>query len=75
MSVGHWESHPKRKVDNITGLSQKTRQSSNKQSNFTLKGTSKMMKTNSKVSRREDIIKMVKAVVGSGFLYMAFIEV
>ena len=38
-SVGHWESNPKRGIHGITGLSQKTRESSNKQSNFTLKRT------------------------------------
>ena len=30
---------PKREIHSITGLSQKTRKRSNKQSNFTLKGT------------------------------------
>ena len=45
-SVGHWESNPKRETHRITGLSQKknnkqkkARKSSNKQSNFMLKGT------------------------------------
>ena len=33
------ESNPKREIRSITGLSQKTRKGSNKQSNFTLKGT------------------------------------
>ena len=38
-SVGHWERNPKREILNFTGPSQKIRQSSNKQSNFILKGT------------------------------------
>ena len=38
-SVGHKKSSPKRKIHSITGLFQKTKKSSNKQSNFTLKGT------------------------------------
>ena len=38
-SVGHWESNPNRESHNITGLSQKTRKSLNRQSNLTLKGT------------------------------------
>ena len=38
-SVGHRESHPKREIHSITGLSHKTRKSSLRQSNFTLKGT------------------------------------
>ena len=38
-SVGHWESNCKVAVHSIIGLPQKTRKSSNKQSNFTLKGT------------------------------------
>ena len=36
-----WESNPKREIHSIKGLSQKTRKSSNNQSNFTLKGTLK----------------------------------
>ena len=40
-SVGHRENKPKRETINITGLSQKTRKSSNKQSKFILKGTGK----------------------------------
>ena len=38
-SVGHRQSCPKREIHSITGLSQKTRRSSNKQPNITLKGT------------------------------------
>ena len=39
-SVGHRESHPGRKIHSIPGLSQKTStKGSNKQSNFTLRGT------------------------------------
>ena len=38
-SVGPWESNPNRESHNITGLSQKTRKSLNRQSNLTLKGT------------------------------------
>ena len=38
-SVGHKKSNPKREIHSIAGISQKTRKSSNKQSNFTLKGT------------------------------------
>ena len=37
-SVAHRESSPKRDFHSIIGLSQKTRKSSNKQSNFTPKG-------------------------------------
>ena len=37
--VGPWESNPKREIHSITGLSHKTRKSSLRQSNFTLKGT------------------------------------
>ena len=37
-SVGHWKSNPKREIHSITGLSQKTRKSSNKESNFRFKG-------------------------------------
>ena len=37
--VGHWESNPMREIHSITALSQKTRKSSNKQSNFTVKET------------------------------------
>ena len=38
-SVGHWKSNTKKEIHSFTGLSQKTRKSSNKQSNFTLEGT------------------------------------
>ena len=51
-SVGHWESNPEREIHSITGLSQKRRKSSNKHSNFTLKGT--WNRTKSKVSRRKE---------------------
>ena len=37
--VGHWESSPKGEIHSISNLSQKTRKSSIKWSNFTLKGT------------------------------------
>ena len=40
--VGHWETNRKREIDSITGLSQKTRESTNKQSNFTLTVTWKV---------------------------------
>ena len=43
-SVGHWEGTPEREIHSTTGLSQETRKSSNKQSNFTLKGTWKRTK-------------------------------
>ena len=42
--VGHWESNPQMEIHNITGLSQKTRKSLNKQSNFTHKRTRKRTK-------------------------------
>ena len=38
-SGGHWEKSPKRQIHSNTGLFQQIRKSSNKQSNFTLKGT------------------------------------
>ena len=38
-SEGDQESSPKREIHSIAGVSQKTRKSSDKQSNFTLKGT------------------------------------
>ena len=56
-SVGHRQSNPKGESRSITGLSQKIRKSSNKQSNFTLKGTCKR-KVKSNVSRRKEIIKI-----------------
>ena len=37
-SVVHSESNPKKEIHSVTGLAQKTRKSSNKQSNFILKG-------------------------------------
>ena len=40
-SMRHSESSPKREIHSITSLPQETRKISNKQSNFTLKGTSK----------------------------------
>ena len=39
--MGHWESEPKWEIHSIIGLPQDKRQISNKQSNFTLKGTRK----------------------------------
>ena len=56
-SVKHRESNPKKEIYSITSLSQKIRKSSNKQSNFTLKGTCKR-KVKSNVSRRKEIIKI-----------------
>ena len=41
ISTEHRKSNPKREIHSIIGLSQKTRKSSNNQSNFTLKGTLK----------------------------------
>ena len=38
-SVGHRESNPKKEIHSITGLFQKIRKSSNKQSNFKITGT------------------------------------
>ena len=38
-AVRHCESNPKREIRSITGLSQEIGKSSNKQSEFTLKGT------------------------------------
>ena len=40
-SVGHRESSPKRETHNIICLPQETRKTSNKQSNFTVKGLEK----------------------------------
>ena len=37
--VGQWESNPKSEILRITGYKKKTRKSSRKQSNFTVKGT------------------------------------
>ena len=56
-SVGHWESNPKKEIHSITGLSQETRKNSNKQSNFTVKGTCKRT-TKTKLSRRKEKIKI-----------------
>ena len=55
-SVGHRESKPKWEIHSIAELSQKTRKSSNKQYNFTRKGTWK--RTTNKVSKRKEIIKI-----------------
>ena len=44
---GTWKSNPKREIHSITGLSQKTRKSSNKQSNSHLKNLKKTNKTQS----------------------------
>ena len=44
----HSESSPKRKIHSITGLSQETRKSLNKQSNITLKGTYEITRNSSK---------------------------
>ena len=55
---GTWKSNPKREIHSITGLSQRTRNSSNKQSNFTHKGLVKELETKPKVSRRKVIIKL-----------------
>ena len=56
-SVGHSESNSKRETHSITGLSQKARKSSNKESKFTLKGTWKRI-TKPKGSRKKEIIKI-----------------
>ena len=59
-SVGHWESNPKREIHSITGLSpkkkkqkKKPRKSSNKQFNFTLKGTWKRTTNKAQSEYRE----------------------
>ena len=49
----YWESNPKREIHSITGLSQKTRKGSNKQSNFTLKGTWKGTTTKAQSEEEE----------------------
>ena len=54
--VGHRESSPKRDFHSIIGLSQKTRESSNKQSNFTCKETWKRTTKQTKVNSRNKII-------------------
>ena len=61
--VGHVESNTKRETHSITGLSQKTRKSSNKQSNFILTGAWKRkQQVKPKVSRRKEIIKISESI-------------
>ena len=48
----------KREVYSYTSLTQKTRKTSNKQSNLTPKGTRERRKTKAKVSRRKEIIRI-----------------
>ena len=48
----------KREIYSITVISQETRKSSNKQSNFTLTGVWKEQQTKPKVHRRKKIIKI-----------------
>ena len=56
--MGHRENNPKREICSITGLSQKPRKSSNKQSNSTPKELEKEPQTKPNVSRRKEIIKI-----------------
>ena len=52
-SVGHWESNLKREIHRIRSLSQKSGKSSNKQSNFTLKGTWKRTRNEDQSEQKE----------------------
>ena len=51
--VGHRKSKPKRDIHSIIDLSEKTRKSSNKQSNFTLKWTWKITTNKAKYESKE----------------------
>ena len=53
-SMGHRKSRPKRKIHSITGLSQETRKSSNKQSNFTLRGAWKRTTDKAQSEQKEE---------------------
>ena len=57
-SLGHRESSPKREIHNNTGLTQETRESSNKQFNLTLKKNRKRTVNKVKVNRRKELIKI-----------------
>ena len=56
--MGCSKSSSKREVYSYTSLPQKTRKTSNKQSNLTPKGTRERRKTKPKVSRRKEIIRI-----------------
>ena len=55
--MGHSESGPQWEIHSIRGLLRETRKISNKQSNFTLKGTTKNP-TKPKVNKRKKIVKI-----------------
>ena len=59
-SEGHRESNPKCEIYSITGLIKKNtpRESSNEQSNFTLKGTWKRTPKKSQSEQKKEIIKI-----------------